>query len=37
VTGGATADVEPLLRIERDHVPDLVLRGLAEVVQSRSD
>ena len=34
LTGGASAEVEPLLRVECDLVPDLVLRGLAEVIQS---
>ena len=36
LTGGACADLEPLLRIGHDSVPDLVLRGLAEVIESRS-
>ena len=34
VTGGASAEVLPDLRVAAEQVPDLVLRGLAEVVQS---
>ena len=37
VTGGASPEVVSLLRIGHDLVPDLVLRGLAEVAQSLSD
>ena len=35
VTGGAGAGLLPELRVAAEAVPDLVLRGLAEVVQSR--
>jgi type III pantothenate kinase len=31
VTGGAAAEVLPFLRVEAEHVPDLVLRGLREL------
>lgn len=31
VTGGAAAEVLPYLRIDAEHVPDLVLRGLREL------
>jgi len=34
VTGGASAEVLPDLRVTAEQVPDLVLRGMAEVVQS---
>jgi type III pantothenate kinase len=34
VTGGACAEVLPSLGVASEQVPDLVLRGLAEVVQS---
>jgi len=33
VTGGAATEVLPYLRIEAEHVPDLVLRGLRELAR----
>lgn len=34
LTGGAAADVLPLLRSTAEHIPDLVLRGLAELARA---
>jgi type III pantothenate kinase len=35
VTGGAAPEVLPYLRIDAEHVPDLVLRGLRELALGR--